>query len=165
MRSTVVTLIAVFLIAIAYVGNADAQGRMGKGNRFGMEKKAGFRGDFLTKLNLTDAQKDKIKALRDEHQKKMIDLRAQLQKDMLSLKEVKQNENASRKDILAAVENVNKSKEAISLSRTNHLLDVREVLTPEQRKSFKDLQEQMMRKHRKGMGRSGMGNGMHNGWK
>jgi len=156
MRTSVIALITIFLFATMFVSESNAQGRMGK--RQGMRTGQNCTKMF-TALNLTDTQKDKITSLRESHQKAMIDLRAQVQKDMLDLKELKTNENPSRNDVLSAVEKLNKSKDAMALARANHQMDVREVLTLEQRKTFKEFQGQMMGKHRKGMRGNGMGNG------
>jgi len=157
MRTSVFALITIFLFATMFVSESNAQGKMGK--RQGMRTGQNCIKMF-TALNLTDAQKDKITSLRESHQKAMIDLRAQVQKDMLNLKELKTNENLSRNDVLSAVEKLNKSKDAMAVARANHQMDVREVLTPEQRTILKDkFPGMMMKKHRKGMRGKGMGNG------
>lgn len=145
MKTTGLSILAVILMATAFVSVSNAQGRMG--DNF---NKQNFRDDLKKELNLTDAQQEKINSLRDANQKKMIDLRAQMQKDMISLRELKQKENANRNDVLAAVEKLNKSRNAIGLERTNHMLDVREVFTPEQRKLLKDKRGSFMGN---GMGR------------
>lgn len=160
MKTSIFAVITVFLFAAMFMGETNAQCRMGK--KQGMRSGKGFGVKMLTELNLTDAQKDKISGLRNSHQKAMIDLRAQMQKDMLALKDFRTKENVSRNDILAAVEQLNKSRDAIAVERANHLFDVREVLTPEQRKMFKDNFRGMMMGRDKG-GKKGMR--MHKGSK
>ena len=163
MKTSVFAIIVLFLLGSVFISGTNAQGRMGKkhGMRMGMGQN--FGGKFLTQLNLTDAQKDKINTLRDTHQKKMIDLRADLQKDQLTLKELRTRDNLTRDEVIAAVEKINKDKDAISLAMANHLYDVREILTPEQRKLIKDkFPGMMMKNHRSG---HGMGTGMHRNWK
>jgi Spy/CpxP family protein refolding chaperone len=95
------------------------------------------------KLNLTDIQKDKIKSLQVDHRKKMIDLRADLQKARVDAKEVRNNNNISRADAVKAAELINKLENEISLSRVNHRMDIYEILTPEQKKIWKDLRDDM----------------------
>ena len=90
--------------------------------------------NFMKKLNLTDQQKEKIADLRISFQKQMIDLRADLQKSKLDLKALRLNDNLSRADVTAAVEKINKNRDAISLAVANHMMDVYEILTPDQRK-------------------------------
>lgn len=159
MKTSAIAVIALFLMATLFVGESNAQGRMGK--RQGMRMGQCFRADVFSKLNLTDAQKDKINSLREAHQKTMIDLRAQVQKDALTLKDLRLKENVSRQEVISAVEKLNKSRDAMALARANHLLDVREVLTPDQRKLLKDtFPGMMMRKHRGKMGGNGMGMGL-----
>ena len=94
--------------------------------------------DFLKKLNLTDEQKEKIAALKIDFQKKMVDLRADLQKNKLDLKELRLKGNLNRDAVISAVEKINKSKDAISVATANHMLDVYQVLTPEQQKTVRE---------------------------
>ena len=145
MRTTGLSILAIFIIAATFVSVSNAQGW--RGRNFNNQN---FRENLKAELKLTDAQQEKINSLRDAHQNKMIDLKAQMQKDALALRELKQNENVNRNDVLAAVEKLNKSREAMSLERTNHMLDVREVFTPEQRKLLKDKRGPFMGN---GMGR------------
>ncbi len=92
------------------------------------------RQNLMKKLNLTDQQKAKIADLRVDFQKKMIDLKADLQKSRLDLKSLKMKDNLDRSDVTAAVERINKNTDAISLAVANHLMDVYQILTPEQQK-------------------------------
>jgi Spy/CpxP family protein refolding chaperone len=94
--------------------------------------------DFLKKLNLTDEQKEKIAALKIDFQKKMVDLRADLQKNKLDLKELRLKSDLNRDAVIAAVEKIDKSKDAISVATANHLLDIYQVLTPEQQKMVRE---------------------------
>ncbi|MCL5031247.1 MAG: Spy/CpxP family protein refolding chaperone [Bacteroidetes bacterium] len=94
--------------------------------------------DLMKKLNLTEQQKDKIADLRISFQKKMVDLRADLKKNKLDLQGLKVKGDLNRDGVIAAVEKINKSRDAISLAVANHLLDVYQVLTPEQQKTWKE---------------------------
>jgi Spy/CpxP family protein refolding chaperone len=158
MKTSVFAIITIFLFATMFVSQSNAQGRMG--NRQGMGQCFGTK--MYTALNLTDAQKDKISSLKETHQKAMIDLKAQMQKDMLTLKDLRAKEGVSRNDVIAAVEKLNKSRDAMAIERANHMMDVRSVFTPEQRKMLKDKYPgMMMRGHNKGMRGKGMrGSGM-----
>ena len=94
--------------------------------------------NLMKKLNLTDQQKKKIADLRIGFQKQMIDLRADLQKSKLDLKELRLKDALSRADVTAAVEKINKNRDAISLAVANHMMDVYQILTPEQQKTARE---------------------------
>ncbi len=153
-----ITLVMVLLLSFGLmtIGHSQNQRQPNRParqfNRMERFQKAGL----LKKLNLTDQQKEKIRSLRFDFQKKMIDLKADLQKSRLDLKELRQANSLSRNDVIAAVEKINKSRDAISLAVANHLMDVYEVLTPEQQKIWKEIAPRlgmmgrrsgMMRKH------------------
>lgn len=110
-------------------------------------------GKRMAELNLTDAQKEKIKSLRSEHQNKMIDLKAELEKERVKGKEL-QTDNINRKDFLSHVEKMNSIRNKISTAQAEHRMDVYEQLTPEQKKMWNDNKGEF-REGRNGMG---MGN-------
>ncbi len=105
--------------------------------------------DLMKKLNLTDQQKAKIADLRIGFQKQMIDLRADLQKSRLDLKALRLKDNLSRAEVTAAVEKVNKNRDAITLAVANHMMDVYQILTPDQQKIAREQMGMMFgqRKH------------------
>lgn len=86
------------------------------------------------KLNLTDAQKDKIEKLRTDHQKAMVDLRAKLQKAQLEMREITAKDDFSRAEFLNAHSKISKIREEIQLSNANHRMDILEILNKDQRK-------------------------------
>lgn len=108
---------------------------------------AGFRGQMLKKLNLTEEQQNKIDQLRIEHQKAMIDLRADMQKKRLAMKELMQNGNYTRADFLKAVGNINASRDKIATARANNRMDVYELLNDQQKKIFNDHPMMMGGRH------------------
>ncbi len=149
MKRLSVSIIAVLAFALLSSGLLLAQPAKtdSKAPRPGMERmhKMGmFRAEMIKKLNLTDQQKQKIADLKVTFEKNMVDLRADLQKNKLDLKGLKVKGDLNRSDVIAAVEKINKSKNAISLAVTNHMLDVYEVLTPEQQKIWKESRFDMM---------------------
>ena len=87
------------------------------------------------KLKLTDQQESKIESLRSEHMKKMIDLKAELEKNMIDLKSIREKDNFTRADVISGVEKGNKIKNDMALAKANHLMDIWETLTPEQKKA------------------------------
>ncbi len=161
-----VVLLSFGLMTIGYSQNQRQPNRPARQmNRMERFQKA----NLLKKLNLTDQQKEKIQSLRFDFQKKMIDLKANLQKSRLDLKELRQGTSLNRNDVIAAVEKINKSRDAISLAVANHMMDMYEILTPEQQKVWKEIAPRlgmmgrhfgMMRNHWGMMGnRAGMQGG------
>jgi Spy/CpxP family protein refolding chaperone len=110
---------------------------------------------LITKLHLTDQQADRIKSLQSVQMKQMIDHQADLKKAMVDLKAIKDKDNFTRKDVLDQVEKLNRIKNEMALAKANHLMDIWEILTPEQQKIAKANPEWFMPKH-KGMMREGM---------
>jgi Spy/CpxP family protein refolding chaperone len=93
---------------------------------------------FWEQLNLTDAQKDKIENLRFNHQKEMIDLRADLQLKMLEMRKLRSGENLSRDKMIDLTKEINEIRNKMSLARTNHQMDIYEVLDNTQKKIWNE---------------------------
>ena len=95
------------------------------------------RGDrFAEKLNLTEEQQTTIEQLRINNQKEMIDLKADLERKKLDLKELKSKGNYTREEFIIKVEAVNNSKNTIAVAKANDRMDIYELLTSEQKKTF-----------------------------
>jgi Spy/CpxP family protein refolding chaperone len=123
----------------------DNHGKNGQGSQIHQMK-------FIAeKLHLTDQQKDKIESLRGDQMKKMIDLKADLKKAMIDLKEVRNKVNFTRADVLDQVGKLNKIKNDMAISKANHLMDIWEILTPDQQKIAKDNPQWFMGRGHKGM--------------
>lgn len=146
-RKIIYAVIGVFIIGIigsvAFVKHADAQ----RGKRRGM------RGGMAA-LELTDEQKEKMNSLRSAHQKAMVDLRAAHQKARIDLGEVRKQDNPSAPDIQAKVDAVTAAQGKIMAREIQHNIDVRNLLTAEQKEKLGE----MRRGGRKGFrGRGGPG--------
>jgi Spy/CpxP family protein refolding chaperone len=112
-----------------------------KGMRHGME---GHKKFMREKLHLTDQQVSKVESLRSEQMKKMVDFKADLQKNKIDLKSIREKDNFTRGDIISNVEKANKIKNDMALAKANHLMDIWETLTPEQKKLVKENPEWLM---------------------
>jgi Spy/CpxP family protein refolding chaperone len=86
---------------------------------------------------LTTEQMEKINAMRIDHQKGTIDLRADLQKKQLDLRTLMMASKPNEKEIHAVIEEMGAVKTQLQKQRVSHGLKVRELLTPEQRASWK----------------------------
>lgn len=155
MKRLVVFVTVIFTLILIGSGSAFAQDTMKSSpmphqRMQRMHRMAMHHVDLLKKLNLTDQQKQKIEDLKISFQKKMVDLRADMQKSKLDLKELRVKGNLNRNDVIATVEKINKSRDGIALAVANHLMDVYEVLTPEQQKIWQKNAPMMMnnRMHR-----------------
>ena len=154
MRSKIVaTMITLMFVTVATIG-IYAQAPKGM-----MNKKGPMMGQkIFAKLSLTDAQKDQIAKLRTDFQTKMVDLKANLQKNKIALKALRNKDDVTRNEVISSVEAVNKSRDAIALALANHIMDIRDILTPEQRKIAKEHLSGML------MGMRGHGMMGHSGW-
>ena len=124
-RKIIYAVIGVFVIGMIGSVNADAQ----RGKRRGM------RGGMAA-LELTDEQKEKMSDLRSAHQKAMVDLRAAHQKARIDLGEVRKQDNPSASDIQAKVDAVTAAQGKIMAREIQHNIDVKNLLTAEQKEKL-----------------------------
>jgi Spy/CpxP family protein refolding chaperone len=133
MKTLLMSLVVILTLAFFEMSPINAQTKESKDKT---PKKGMMRHheEFFKKLKLTDAQKEKIAQLKIDFRKKMVDLQADLKKSKLALGELRLKDDLKRDDVLSAVDNISKCKAAIATAFTNHLMDVYELLTPEQQK-------------------------------
>ena len=131
-RKIIYAVIGVFIIGIigsvAFVKHADAQ----RGKRRGM------RGGMAA-LELTDEQKEKMSDLRSAYQKAMVDLRAAHQKARIDLGEIRNEDNPSASDIQAKVDAVTAAQGKIMAREIQHSMDVKNLLTAEQKEKLGEM--------------------------
>ena len=135
----IILLFALFSTQFAYGQMQMHNKKMGNHHKMMMEK-----------LNLTAEQQDAIEQLMIAHQKKMVDLKADLEKKKLSLKELQLNTGYTRDEFLSKVTAINEAKNKIALAMANHKMDVYELLTDDQKKTFNEMGDFMgkMRENR-----------------
>ena len=148
MKKIQIAAIALGFIAMLFL-TSSAYGQMGmhnsgrdfvRGNFHGDEfHKGDFKGMMLGKLNLTDEQKAAVEKLKLKHQEGMIDLKADLEKKELALKELTNSGNYSRDDFVNAVKAISTAKTNIAVSFANHRMNIYELLTPDQKKTFDNM--------------------------
>lgn len=108
-------------------GTGQGRGARGEGPRA-----------VMAKLNLDDVQKEKIEKLRTEMQRKNIETQSKIRLARIDMRELMRAENPSRSAIEKKMRAVSDLELDLKLVRLDHMLAVREVLTPEQRKIWKD---------------------------
>jgi len=143
MKKIQIIAIAFSFIVMLFV-SPSIYGQMGMQNPGQKMHKSDFhKGDFkkmmFEKLNLTDEQKDAVEKLKLKHQSEMIDLKADLEKKELAMKELKNSGNYSREEFVSTVKSISTAKNNIAISMANHRMDVYELLTPEQKKTFDNM--------------------------
>jgi Spy/CpxP family protein refolding chaperone len=114
-------------------GQMERRG-MHQGNHYKMMKE---------KLNLTDTQNEAVEELHFSHKREMIDLKADIEKKKLDMKELLSNGNYTRDDYLNKVKAISNAKEKMALVKANHRMDVYDLLTEEQRKTFDEMKGRM----------------------
>jgi len=131
-RKIIYAVIGVFIIGIigsvAFVKHADAQ----------RAKRRGMRGGMAA-LELTDEQKEKMSDLRSAHQKAMIDLRAAHAKARIDLGAIRNEDNPSASDIQAKVDAVTAAQGKIMAREIQHNIDVKNLLTAEQKEKLGEM--------------------------
>jgi len=90
-------------------------------------------------IGLTEEQLKKIREIRRDAQKDMVDLGADLKKSLIDLKEIASDPKATRVQIEGAAKKVLEKGDALKLRQLRMFLDVRDVLTPEQREKLVEL--------------------------
>jgi len=117
------------LIPILLIAMTVAWAQPGRGfGHFGMAPDKG--------LNLTEKQQEQITKLHTQTQTKAIDLRADLEKLQLELRGQLRADSPNKKVIDATVDKIAAKRGALQKLHLNNHLEVRAVLTPEQRELF-----------------------------
>ena len=141
-------------------GGGEREGRhwRGRQGRRGQEGRRGRRGRgvmvkrMAEKLELTDEQVKKIKSVLTDARKKRIGLRADARVAGIELREMVSQETVDKAGIDAKVAAIAKIRGDLLQARTDAVLGVREVLTPEQLAKADGMLKRLLQ-GRKGRGR------------
>ena len=96
---------------------------------------------LIEQLKLTDDQKSKVAAIRQKYQEKTQELRETLRSNEQELNSLLSN-NASDRDIRSKHQQVSRNRQEISNLQFESFLEIRQVLTPAQRKEFSQLMQE-----------------------
>ena len=133
------------IAAIIFIALISTQFSYGQMERRGMNQ-----GDhhkmMMEKLNLTNTQKEAVEVLHFSHKREMIDLKAALEKKKLDKQELLSKGNYTRDDYLGNVKAISDAKDIMAIAKANHRMDVYDLLTEEQRKTFDEMKGQMGKK-------------------
>ena len=94
-------------------------------------------------MNLTDDQKNKLAAIRDEYQEQIRSLRQKMRSERQTLRNLMAG-TSSETEIRNQHQQVSKLGQSLYNLRFESMLEMREILTPEQRSQF----VQLMKQHR-----------------
>lgn len=119
---------------------------MGSGMRGGRGmgmRQRGMRAEQLLaladKLELTDVQREKLKALNEQFQMEQIDARAAIQKARVQMRSLMGSENSPTSDIDRAIDRIANLRADLAKRRIHHMADMKSVLTEKQREMLKEL--------------------------
>jgi Spy/CpxP family protein refolding chaperone len=92
-------------------------------------------------LNLSEDQEKKIDGLRLSHEEAMIKFRSDLELKELEMRKLKSSEKLSRAEMINITKEISSVKNDMALARTNHQMDIYDLLDENQRKIWSDKQE------------------------
>ena len=154
--STVRTLAlgALMLVGVAGVSAAQSTATPRRPEAGSYRRGPGGRDGFGRNLNLTDAQKAQIKAIRQKYQPQNTALRAQAKPYMDAAKAARQ-----KGDTVAFRSNMEKAHQVMQNAsyRTQEQAEIRAILTPEQQAKFDAQAKDRAQGGHKGWGRKGKG--------
>ena len=100
-------------------------------------------------LGMTDEQKAKIRALRQEFRKERVRAQAELRIQRMELADLMRAENPDRAAIARKLKENSEARNAQMLARFDHRQEIRSLLTPEQQAKMKEMRKGR-RGHRRG---------------
>ncbi len=129
----------IFVLAVLAVVSLNQEAYSQKGDN---PKSKQMRMNMKEQLNLSEDQENKIEALRLSQEESMIKFRADLELKELEIRKLKSSEKFSRSAMINLTKDINAIKNEIALARTNHQMDVYDLLDESQRKIWLDKQDQ-----------------------
>ena len=139
-------------VSVNFVDAAGRRGDMMKHSRFHirMAESNLFPGKMLLKfkdeIGLTEKQEQKISKMSEMFQEANIRANADLKIQEMKLKSYIKKDNIDRKKMEKMIRDIAKFKTDMQIDRMNYLLDVRNVLTPEQIKKIEALKKEKRQK-------------------
>lgn len=113
----------------------------GNGPGFGQGRRGGGRrGDIMEALDLTEAQKDQLENIRNKYEPRISEQKDALFEAHQTLRQL-MTDDASTSEVRRQHQQVQTLHQEMSDLRFESMLEMREVLTPEQREEFADLME------------------------
>ena len=155
------------LTVLALAASTLAFGQQGAGQRMVIEKQVRGPERMDQLLNLTDEQEAKIKKLRTEMQKAQVQHRSKVQLARIDLRELMDAETPDRGAVEKKIREISDLQVKQRMAMFDHRAEVEKLLTPEQKKIWKEHQGEGRRDVRQRMLRrmgGGQGPGAGFGW-
>lgn len=148
-------LVALSAFLVAGPGWSQDAARSVPGEAVGEEQFGGWAEPAFEEddLGMTDEQKAKIRALRQEFRKERVRARAELRIQRMELADLMRAENPDRAAIARKLKENSEARNAQMLTRFDHRQEIRSLLTPEQQAKMKEMRKERRGRHR--MGRQG----------
>jgi Xaa-Pro aminopeptidase len=99
----------------------------------------------LTRMKITDDQKHAVAVTLRRHKAELKPIMQALMEAWSSLRQAMRSESPRKEDILASYQRLASSGEKFVLSAVNIIVEVKGILTPEQRRMLREGQERMDR--------------------
>ncbi|MDZ7331292.1 MAG: Spy/CpxP family protein refolding chaperone [candidate division KSB1 bacterium] len=122
-------LFAVAFILVAFVAILPAQPRCGRAGKPGFHHQP-----WMSSLNLTDEQKNKVAELRLAFQKELLPLRTELQSKAAELQLLETEATPNLNQIDRLIDQIEQIRTKIHKARVRHQMAIRNILSPEQQK-------------------------------
>ena len=156
MKKSVLKVLSLLVVLSFFAGSSYAFGP--KGGGFGFPPI----GVLVKELKLTSEQKDQLIDLFNQTQKEMIKTRAEMRITMIDLRTEMMKDNPDEKVINNLIDKIGEYTKKLTGIRVSRHLEVKKILTPEQREKLRELI--LSRKWRRGpRGRRGFRRGMGQG--
>jgi len=121
-----------------WLDSDDAAGPGGGPGDGGTRRGPGMAGGRLAELRLTDEQRQKLEDVRYRHQKKVIPMQSDLRLAALDLRHLMRAENPDARAIDAQIDRIASMRASVGKERVASMLEARAILTPEQRKMWRE---------------------------
>ncbi|MGI0480402.1 Spy/CpxP family protein refolding chaperone [Geminocystis sp. CENA526] len=105
------------------------------------QKRGGEKGDIMTKLNLTSEQQQQMQSIRTKYQPQMDSIRQEMRTEREALRQMMSN-NASPDNLRSQHNKIASLNQRMGDLRFQSMLEMREVLTPEQRQQWNQMMEE-----------------------
>lgn len=125
------------------------KGEMGQNHRGmggqGDQMKRGHRGghdgmrNFMKELNLTEEQKETLKAKREAAKGEIDSIRNQIKPEMEKMMDLMHSPDATKQQIYAQIDKVGNLKIEMHKIRAGNLIELKEILNPEQKAKLQEL--------------------------
>lgn len=114
----------------------------------------GKAGQFFKELDLSQQQREQMRGLRPQRER-MQELGAEMRKQRRELGDMLRSESKSDAEVMEGVEALNKTLSDLNVTRVKNMLEMRRILTPQQREKARDMLRKKWQERRDSEGKEG----------